>query len=246
MTKKILSISLLAIISVAAFFSCKKSNNGKVDLTRNYFPVKIGKSVTYAVDSIYYNAATCTRYEIKSQQKYVITDSTVDNTGYLPVTSYIMTVYSRPYNGALWKVSRVIILTPTATSLLYAQDNAQFIKLIFPIEQGAIWEGNTNNNFKDPAYAYLNNWNYSYLDYHKSYNNGLVNFDNTVTVLETDQSVNYPNYDSLVDAYRIYAKEVYAYNVGMIYKEWTYWTYKPNKEQCKNGYTVIMQAIDHN
>lgn len=199
MTKKILSISLLAIVSVATFFSCKKSNNSKTDLTRNYFPAQIGKSVTYAVDSTYFDATTCTRYQTKSQQKYVITDSTVDYTGFKPITSYIMTVYSRPYEGAFWKVSRVHIITPSAANLLYAQDNAQFIKLVFPVAEGKIWAGNAKMNFKDPAYAYLNNWNYTYLNYHKSYNNGLVNFDNTVTVLQTDQSVNYPNYDSLVD-----------------------------------------------
>ena len=48
------------------------------------------------------------------------------------------------------------------------------------------------------------------------------------------------------DSYRTYAKEVYAYNVGMIYKEWTHWTYKPNHAQCVNGYSVIMRAIDYN
>lgn len=258
MSKKILPILLTVAVGLTAFFSCKKSSVSTADQTLNYFPVQLGKYVTYNVDSIIYIGDTnCRQYETRTQLKYVISDTFRDNRFRL---SYIMDVYSRPNDGGTWGKSRVILVTPAAivqstttpppgtpvTSILYTQDESQFIKLVFPIQQGLTWKGNANINTNDPAYAYLKNWNYTYQDLDKSYNNGDVNFGRTVTVLENNESINYPYIDSALFATRIYAKEVYAWNVGMIYKEWTRWNYQPYNKRCVAGYTVTMRAVDHN
>jgi hypothetical protein len=96
-------------------------------------------------------------------------------------------------------------------------------------------------------FAYLKGWRYLYQNTNLSYFNGYVNFDNTVSVLENDENVNYQNVDSLPHGHKTYAKEVYAWNVGMIYKEWTHYTWgAPDTTQNRNGYTVIMRAVDHN
>jgi hypothetical protein len=261
MAKKILSISLLVAFCAAAFVSCKKSSTSNEDITRNYFPLQLGKQITYAVDSTiytdniyYYDIVTATYVRDTAgvqinktlQMKYVITDTFTDRRGFKPVLSYIIDVFTRPYEGAVWTPSSIITVTPTKNSLLYDQDQNQYEKLVFPITEGFSWNGNRLVEVNDSPKMYFKNWNYTYQNVHLSYNNGLVNFDNTVTVQETDQSVNYPTYDSLVSAYRTYAKEVYAYNVGMIYKEWTHWTYKPNDTRHVKGYTVIMRAMEYN
>lgn len=249
MTKKILSILLLVAICITAFVSCRKTTNSKIDGSLNYFPLIPGKSVTYAVDSIYFNDTDCTKREVKTQQKYVITDTFTDKK---KRASYILNVFSRPYEGADWHPINVIYVTPTAEGLLYAQDNAQYIKMVFPVANGLTWKGNKNIETNDSMFSYLNGWNYTYQNLYTSYNTGYINFNNTVTVMEDDESVNYPGFDSIVHAYRTYAKEVYAFNVGMVYKEWTHWTYRPygpgrpHSNECVNGYTVVMRAIDHN
>jgi hypothetical protein len=248
MSKKILSALSLAFIVGITLFSCKKSDNTG-DPTLNYFPIAFGKYVTYNVDSIYYYGNTCIRYETKSQLKYVIADSFTNNNnyfGYPYKLTYIMNVYARPYEGALWVPISVILLNQTKNALNYKQDNVNYIKLMFPISNGFSWQGNANAPVNDQDFAFLKGWSYRYSDMHLSYNTGYLNFDNTVTVMEDNESVNYPNVDSGVNAYRTFAKEVYAYNVGMIYKEWTHWTYKANNKQCVDGYTVVMKAVDHN
>lgn len=254
MTKRILSVLLLAVIGFTAFHSCKKTPQSNTDATLNYFPLTAGKYVTYAVDSVYYHDDPCVQYEIRSQIKYSVTDTFTDSKKRL---SYILDVFSRPYDGGDWHQTSVILLTPAPaplattsspvmTNLLYSQDGTQYIKLVFPIANGFSWQGNQYAQVQDTNFAYLKNWSYTYQNMGHSYNNGSLNFDNTVTVLEDDESVNYPNFDSAVSSYRTYAKEVYAYNVGMIYKEWEHWTYKPSHAQCLNGYRVVMTAIDHN
>jgi hypothetical protein len=243
MTKKILPFLLLVAIVCVSFFSCRKVNVSTTDITRNYFPLQFGKYVTYAVDSTYFTGSNCSQLEVKSQMKYSITDTFRDSKSRL---SYIMDIFTRPYDGGIWQASGVIYVTPVADSIFYTQDQTQYLKLIFPIANGTTWMGNKYAVIQNPTFSYLAGWNYVYQNYNYPYNNGLLNFNNTVTVLEDDESQNYPNIDSQVSANRTYAKEVYAYNVGMIYKEWTHWTYKPDSAQCVDGYTVIMKAIDHN
>lgn len=254
MTKKIYSVLLLVAVCFCALFSCTKSSVTSSDPTLNYFPLKLGKYVTYNVDSVYYYGSTCTQYEVKSQMKTVITDTFTDSKKRL---SYIMDVFTRPYEGGTWVHNSVIFITPTVTppltlsdpttiSLLYNADQTQYVKMIFPVSNGYSWAGNKFVTTQDSMFTYLKDWVYSYQNYHMSYNNGYINFDNTVTVSEDNESVNYPNVDSSINAYRTFAREVYAYNVGMVYKEWTHWTYKPWLVTCKDGYSVVMQAIDHN
>ena len=245
MNKQILSVLSLVAICFISLSSCKKKDTTS-DPTRNYFPIGLGKYVTYEVDSTYFNDITCTKYEVKSQMKYVVTDTFTDRSNFTNKLSYIMDVYSRAYDGGVWTPLRVILLNPTTNSLNYTQDNVKYVKLMFPIVEGFSWLGNINAPKNDPEFDYLRNWSYKYTDYHLSYNTGYLNFDNTVTVQEDNESINYPGVDSGVAAIRTFAKEVYAYNVGMIYKEWTHWTYRANNAQCVNGYTVVMKAIDHN
>ncbi len=276
MSKKLIPLIFIAVFCFAALFSCKKTKVTTGDQTLNYFPVQLGKFITYNVDStiyfftprrdssidtgghwVYDTVQVCRQLETRTQLKYGISDTFRDKQNRL---SYIMDVYFRPDNASIWTKSRVILLTPAdiiqtttappagtpVTSLLYNQDGAQFIKMVYPIQQGLTWAGNANIDVKDPSLSFYKNWQYTYQDVNKSYNNGYVNYDNTVTVIEDNESVNYPQLDSAVFAYRIYAKEVYAFNVGMVYKEWTHWDYLPTNEKCITGFTVIMRAIDHN
>ncbi len=246
MNKKYLSLLLLAAVAVAFVSSCRKHNDNTTDLTRNYMPLTFGKYVVYDVDSIYYNEDLCTQYRTKSQVKYAITDTFTDKRNFYNRTSYIIDVYVRPYDGAAWKPQSVIIANPTGNSLNWSQDEIKYVKMMFPITEGQTWKGNQYAPLNDPQFTFLTNWDYTYKNYRKSYNTGYLNFDNTVTVLENDESVNYPDVDTGVAAYRVYSKAVYAYNVGLVYRELTYWTYKAYNSQCLNGYSVVMRAIDHN
>ena len=129
---------------------------------------------------------------------------------------------------------------------MVTQDGGKYIKMKFPVVNNYSWYGNSLVDIHNPTNAYLANWSYVYQNLGKSYNNNLHNFDNTVTVLEDDESVNYPAITTTLQAYRTYAKEVYAYNIGMVYKEWTHWDYMPNNGNYLTGYTTIMRAVDYN
>ncbi len=243
MRKKILPIFLLVALCLVSFFSCRKDTLSTADATRGYFPLTLGKSVTYAVDSTLYYGPPGTTRHVSMLFRYTISDTVTYN----KKTAYLMDIYSTPYVGGIWTACGEIIITPTPTSLLYAENNVNYIKMIFPIANGTTWKGNQYAVTPDSLYSYLYNWDYTYANFGLSYFNGRVNFDHTVSLLEDDENVDYQNVDSAVAGYRTYAKEVYAYGVGMIYKEWTHYTFgPPDTVQNKNGYSVTMRAIDYN
>lgn len=241
MNKKILPALLLLACSVA-FFSCKKNGGSTNDPTRQYFPIKFGKSITYNVDSIYYIDSICKQVEVTSQQKYSITDTFRDSGNRL---SYIMNIYGRANESSPWQAQSVVLITPTSNGLEYVQSTIPFIKMVFPVKANEGWAGNSLVETADTVYKLFYNWRYVYQDVGMPYNNGLVNYENTATVLEDDETVNNPETDASLPASRTYYKEVYAYNVGMVYREFTHWTYTPDSTgtACKGGYSVIMRAV---
>ncbi len=257
MTKKSIFSILALAVCFTTMYSCRKTSSGTGDKTLNYFPIQLGKYVTYNVDSVTFDTTNCTQFESRSQLKYAITDTFRDSKNRL---SYMMNVYSRPNDGAEWRASNTILLTPTIVPpltttpppntptdcILWTQGGAQFIKMEFPIVEGNTWKGNQFVPVADADYAFYNNWNYTYQNLYQSFNTGYMNFDNTVTVLENNETVYNPALDTTQYAYRTYSKAVYGYNVGMVYKEFTHYIYHPNHQTCVAGYTVIMRAVDHN
>ena len=254
MTKKIITIILLLSVGLFGTFSCRKGKDKNIDPTKNYFPIVFGKYVTYDVDSIYYVTVydttllgkpdtTCGQIEVKSQLKYAITDTVRDKNDSL---MYIVSVFTRHFDGDLWmQEGSVLYLIVKPDSITEIQDGNAYVKMRFPVTEGYSWLGNDQVQTAYPQNVYLNNWSYSYQNMGLSFNNLLHNFANTITVLEDDESINYPYVDGNLTGYRTYAKEVYAYNIGLVYKEWTHITYGP-PTTCGTGFTVVMRAVDYN
>ena len=176
--------------------------------------------------------------------KYAITDTTRGSDDSL---IYMLSVYYRHFDGDMWqKEGAVLYIRVSGDSLMVTQDGNKYVKLKFPIVNSFSWPGNELVDVNYPYNTYLSNWTYTYAYQGLSFNNDLHKFDNTVTVLEDDESINYPYTNTAIVGYRTYAKEVYAYNVGMIYKEWTHFTLSSSSFGCPSGYTVVMRAVDHN
>lgn len=246
MNKKFLPALLMVFLASVAFFSCKKSSsNNAGDKTWAYFPLQLGKFVVYNVDSTLYDSASCTKTVRSSQIRYSISDTMRDEQNRF---SYLMNVDTRSSDADIWHQQGVVYLTNNGSQLEYTQKNLRFIKLVFPIVEGTKWNGNQFIPVNDTPYQYYKGWAYTYQDYGKPFNNGLVNFDNTVTVLESDDMIanTAPSSDSIAFTYRSYAKEVYAYNVGMVYREVTHLNFDSSISKCMGGTSVIYRAVDHN
>lgn len=246
MKNKLLPAFLIAALIIAGFSSCTKTKDKFLgDRSKNYFPLTIGKSVTYDVDSTLWDDV----YDVRSlhhyQIRWTIADTFRDESFRL---SYRIQTYIRKQDTLDWATHNVIYVTPTDNSIEYVEDNLRFIKMIFPVQNGTTWLGNSYISYLDKDYTYFQGWNYYYDNYGMPFSNGYIQLDNTVTVHGVDDTVGNPESDPTAYASKTYAKEVYGQGVGMVYREMIHWVYDPSLSGTpfRNGYSVVMKAVDYN
>lgn len=253
MNKKLLPAILLMVLGSVVFSSCKKSSSSQGNLDLAYFPLQLGHYVTYSVDSTYYYSATCATELRTSQAKYIVSDTFRDVEGRL---SYIIDIQYRPNAASNWVKQSVALVTQTDTGLIYGQNGLYSMKMTFPIIAGTKWYSYSSSSIPasqsvptgDSAMQNLDSWVSSYLSagFKQPYNSGTIYFGSTVTVMEDDELLINTIPDSISFNYSSYPKEIYALNVGMVYREYTNETYNPSVSECINGVSVTMSAIDHN
>lgn len=237
---------IAAVLSVA---SCKRESDDRFgsDITRGYFPLELGHYVLYDVDSTIWDDFKCTKADSHYQMRYTIADTFRDNELRL---SYQVDVHIRKDDTQPWRIDDVFYITPTSSSLEWVQNNLRFTKLVFPVADGATWNGNSQIATNDQDLRYFEGWMYKYSNKNDQYNNGRVAFDNTVTVNLVDEKQNDPDTMPTAFAYRSYGREVYAHGVGLIYREMLHWDYQynptPGSQSCRKGYSVVMRATEHN
>jgi len=247
MRKLILPFLLISV----GLFSCKsdKEDLSGMSIGKDFYPTQIGKYIVYDYDSVIYDDLQRTSLPFTGQVRYETADTFRDAGGRL---SYVIKVERRQNNTDNFVANDVIYVTPTDAHLEFSQKNLTFIKLIFPVSNGESWNGNAMipTNDPDPAYNEFDDdaWNYTYANFDTDYQPGAKLYEHTVTVNQIDDQLNDPAVDSTAYAYKNFSKEVYAYNVGMVYRERVYWEFqpKPGGSGYKKGYSIIMRAVDNN
>jgi hypothetical protein len=246
MFKKLLPLAVIAgLCSISFFSSCKKETdtNYSNDSVAAYYPMRIGKFITYSVDSTVWNDFDCSKIVRHYQMRYTFADTFSDASGRL---SYRVETAIRTQDTVPWNSGMVLYYTPTASSLESVEANLRYIKLASPLANGTTWDGNSMISTNDADLGYFGNWSYTYANVGAPYDQDSIYFDHTVTVNEVNETTNDPETLPAAYADRTFSKEVYQYNLGMVYREMTHWIYDPNVSSCRKGASVVMRAIDHN
>jgi len=235
---------IVVLLITLGAISCKKSSSSNTG-DASYFPLSVGRYVVYNVDSTIWVDTTCQQILHSYQMRYEIVDTFTDSTKNL---GYVFNIYSRPADGSgIWQSNDVFKAVHTSLGIEVTQDLLRFVKLTFPITTGSSWQGNQLINTLDSDFTMYKGWQYMYQNVKQGYNNDLVAFDNTVSVIEDDETVNGTvSNKGHVISYRTYYKDVYGANIGMVYSEKTHWVVDSTVSNCKKGYSVIMRAVDHN
>lgn len=246
MKKNILPVLCLAIMVSIAFFSCtkKKDDSYRENPSAGYYPLSLGKYVEYEVDSILWDDFQCVKSLHHYQTRYTVGDTFRDGENRL---TYRIDILIRKRDTLSWNAHRVIFATPTDTRLELVEGNLRYIKLVYPIRDSITWKGNSLIPALDQDYRYLQDWTYRYSGFTGQFNDGYTYFDNTVTVSHIDEQQNDPETMPDSYSYKTFSKEVYGFNVGLVYREMTHWIYDPSQNnRCRKGYSVIMRAVGHN
>jgi hypothetical protein len=212
------------LVSLVVFtISCKKDKVlPAVNMGYNYFPTNVGHWVAYQVDSIVWDDFTQSvdtfHYKIKELVESEFIDNSSRNTQ--RIERYIKINDSTP-----WQIKNVYYWNITPSIAEKTEQNIRYAKLIFPTVKSEKWDGNMYNFQEAQSYKY------AYVDKPDSYNS--LAFDSTLSVIQIDEE-----YAISKD----YAEEIYARNVGMIYKRYTSISTKPTGEITKGvdyQYTII-------
>lgn len=255
MKKTVVYPVIYLLISILAF-ACTKNDKLETAQLDELMPIQLGKFIRYRLDSTRFIDFGQRDTVISYDAKDVIDAEITDNIGRkaFRVVRYLRSVGSA--NEADYTPSLTYMITPTRESIELQENNLRFQKLRLPITEGFNWRGNTMLP-TTPYYAVyqfsndedIDLWNYTYQGVNQSTIVNDVVYDSTVTVLQVADSSNVPIEFPDGLAYRNYWTEVYAKNIGMIYKEVVMWEYQPpnaGNPGFRSGFGLKMSIIEHN
>lgn len=245
----------LCLIAVVSYWGCKEETQPwepAADL--NFFPLAIGKQITYQVDSVFYddfnNTVDSSTFHIKEQ----VTDTFTDNSGNL---NFSIWKYRRDNASAPWVFQRVdtrqIRNGQTAES---TDGNQRYVKLSFPVNRRTRWDGlayvdrDTFYQVRNASLQIFKDWEdlFYYSNVNEPFNINGFQFDSTTVIVQADAENNIE---------LRYSIERYARSVGMVYKEIkildsqciavdpTCLT-RPWEERAEKGYIIKMAVLDYN
>jgi hypothetical protein len=147
---------LLFAFSFCCLFitSCKKDEPVYVDAGYDYFPVKIGHTLIYDVDSIVYDDFFVpTRIDtFRFQIREVIESQFTDNSG---KPALRIERFKRTNDTLNWNIANVWVANLTATTAERVENNTRYLKLVFAARAGRTWDGNTYNTDDEQIYEYV-------------------------------------------------------------------------------------------
>lgn len=176
----------------------------------DYFPLKVGTQWIYSIEESTIQRNLCaddglinSSYELK----VIITKSYVNTEGGI---SYLFERSKRTLSTEPWIPTGTWTAQLIGNKLIVNESNVLFVKLLFPVAEGVTWNGNEYN-----TQIQLNNLNvdsYEMEAVNKPYSlSQLITYPKSVTVIQNNEENNILRKDV--------RKEVYALNVGLVYKE---------------------------
>ncbi|MEI6765235.1 MAG: hypothetical protein WCM76_06300 [Bacteroidota bacterium] len=211
------------LFAITIFAGCKKDSVlPPVDMGYRYFPVNVGHWVLYQVDSTNWNDFTGAVDTFQFQIKETVESEYLDNEG-RPTAR--LERYKKMSDTSSWYLADVWVMNLTQSTAEKVEENIRFVKMIFPTKSGLVWNGNIYNT--------LGKQDYEYKQFNKPYIANNIQYDSTVTVLQANEI-------TLIS--EDIANEVYARDIGMIYKKYRSIVKKPTGEIEKGKdytYTIL-------
>lgn len=216
--------------------SCQSNEVAKSSDDSAYFPLRVGNSWIYNVEetaivrtSCSDNGVTVSNYELQA----LVTDSfPATDQGFL----YVIERAKRLKVTDPWQALDTWTVQRMGNRIISNQSSIKYVKLILPLANGLVWNGNLYNNQKE--LNGLNEDNYKATLKGQPYTNATgITFNQTVTIIQNEEQSNIIYRDSRV--------EVYAYQVGLVYKESYLLKYFSNSQLPCFGQKKTQQGITY-
>ncbi|WP_304068580.1 hypothetical protein [Pedobacter glucosidilyticus] len=189
-------LTFLVILSL----SCTKEKNAvPKSFQYEYYPLAKSKVWVYDVDSTHYNNFNNSVTNFQFQIKDSIADFFIGLSG---DTIFRLERYKKENNSNTWVFQKTIARSKSIRAAEETLDNQTFVRLIFPPEFGAQWNGNSRNNIGEQSYTIT--------DFEVAKEVNGTNYPTTLSITQIDEN-------NLIE--EDFAIETYAKDIGLIYKE---------------------------
>jgi len=220
MQKFLNSLFLLALLA------CQREIIETIPKGSDYFPTQKGTFVSYNVKEILYEVNK--KPQIAQYQLKDVLSETFEGTQ----PSYRITRYRRNNGIENWNIVSNWSCQKNGNFALRQEFNIPIVVLSFPFQENKTWNGNAYNNLEVRKFEMK--------DLEKSLRIGQKNFEKTVRIVQRMDS-------SLVDRFSV--QEIYAQNVGLIYKKTEELAYCQDaacfgKKSIESGKIVEMSVFD--
>lgn len=242
-----ISLYIFSIFFIASF-GCTKSEDLKIITAEELYPLQVGKTFTYRLDSTvlanFNQQLVVKSYNAKDSIESQFTDAQGRK-------SFRIFRYIRDTNNIKpWQYTATYNAVFDANRVEFVDNNLRFVTLVSPAKEGTVWKGTLNINTISPSpYSYFADWNFEYRNVGKPYTVKKGTIQNTYTVFQQDEIL--PNVPFNANNYqeKSYSVEVYAKGVGLIYKDFIRWVYQPpsavNKFYQEGSYGIRLSLIDN-
>ena len=219
MNKLPLNLFYVACVFVLSCFliACteRETETVEVDFGYDYFPLAVGKSWTYRIDSIFFDPAIggTAIDTIATFLQETIVDTFINLEGH---TAYRVEQFFRRNSSEDWKLVKVFTLSRDENRAFRTEDNLTFVKLTFPAKVNNQWNGNAfldeflKVDIKGEQVEFFKNWDYLILEQGQLYELDTFRFEQHLIIQNADD-------ENLIE--RRYAVERYARGVGLITRD---------------------------
>lgn len=243
------SIVFAVLIVLPVLVACNKKEVADYPVLQQYYPLQVGKTLTYRLDSIVpvaFGQALQTRYYLlKDSVESQFTDALGRPS--FRIFRYIRdTAQTQPWT---YKQTNVVTIDNNNRQIEYVENNLRFVVLRAPVNNGFSWKGNSFIDTKSSSSTvkYMDGWDYTYMDVNQPFTVRKGTFDSTIAVLQVDEVSPPGPFNPSFYQQTNYAKEVYAKGVGLIYKELLHKTWEPSPAPhwLDGSFGVKLNLVDY-
>lgn len=163
----------------------------------NYFPLEIGSYRTYQVEEI-----TISLFAAPDTVRYQRRELVADTFQTLNETNYVLHVFNRKSHDDIWDLDSVWTARRNQNHAIQVENNVPFVKVVFPVRENKIWDGNLFNALPQDEYQIT--------EIGGALDTPAGRFEDLLTIFEND------NPDTLI--FQDIRQAVYAREVGLIHK----------------------------
>lgn len=194
------SVFIFLAITTVFFWQCTETKEvNPQELGSHYFPLKTGEYRIYRVEGTQYISSTDSM-----EFSYFLRESAADTFENLAAgISYEILREKKSDEADSWEIDSIWTARKDEFAAVMVENNVPKVKLSFPVSESKTWDGNRLSGMNADEYEMIN-VGYSYEGVYKA-------FAETITVIQEILP------DVLVKT--ISQKEVYAKNIGLVYKE---------------------------